>query len=302
MRLYKYILIIIALATTTVVTGQNKYCYYHNLAIKSYQDADFSKAKELIDSAINMCPSLKEDAYVWHVRGFICKDLYFKTEKSDVNSPSRELAIESFVKSFELDDKGEYIENNKKAIKKLAGTYSNNAAGLLDTNNYAKAITLYGKYKSTIKIIAPNTDFTTKDINFNNVLAAVYKEQYENNRTLNREYLEKSIETYSKTLAMDSMNFNANYNLGVIYYNIGVGYILSIDDFIDDLEQLIESQEKMTEYCKKALPYLKRAAKIKETREIIEGFRGIYKNLNEQDKMLFYEKKLNEYDKGSGNE
>jgi len=84
------------------------------------------------------------------------------------------------MKSFELDEKGEYLENNRKAIKKLAGTYSNNAAGLLDTNNFAKAIILYSKYKNVIKIITPDYDFTSKDINFNNVLAAVYKEQYEN--------------------------------------------------------------------------------------------------------------------------
>jgi len=299
MKLFKYILTIIVLAATTMASGQGKYCQYHNHAIRAYQDKDFAKAKELIDSALNMCPSLQEDSYVWHVKGFICKDLYFSSEKGDINSPSRELAIESFMKSFELDEKGEYLENNRKAIKKLAGTYSNNAAGLLDTNNFAKAIILYSKYKNVIKIITPDYDFTSKDINFNNVLAAVYKEQYENNRTLNREYLDKSMEMYSKTLKLDSMNFNANYNLGVIYYNIGVGYILSVDDFIDDLEKLIESQEKMTQFCKKALPYLQRAHQVKETREIIEGFRGIYKNLNEHEKMLFYEQKLNEYNNGS---
>ena len=302
MKAFKYILLIVVLATTTMVSGQNKYCQYHNLAIISYQDKDFSKAKELIDSAIAMCPSLEEDSYVWHIRGFICKDLYFKTEKSNINSPSRETAIESFVRSFELDTKGEYIGNNRKAIRKLAGTYSNNAASLLDTNNFAKAVTLYSKYKTVIKIITPEYDFTSKDINFNNVLAAVYKEQYENNRMLNREYLDKSMAMYSKTLKLDSMNFNANYNLGVIYYNIGVGYVLSIDDFIDDLEKLIESQENMTQYCKKALPFLQRAHKVKETREIIEGFRGIYKNLNEHEKMLFYEQKLNEYNNGSNDD
>lgn len=302
MKQLRYILTLIIFASATFVSGQNKYCQYQNFAIKAYQDADFSRAKGLIDTAITMCPNLEKDPYVWHIKGFICKDLYFNSEKNDINSPSRELAIEAFTKSFELDSVNEYIENNKKAIKKLAGTYSNNAAGLLDTNNYAKAIKLYNKYKTTIKVINPGFDFTLKDVNFNNVLAAVYKEQYENNRTLNREYLDKSIATYSKTLKLDSANFNANYNLGVIYYNIGVGYILAVDDFIDDLEMLIESQEKMTQYCKMALPYLQRAHKIKETREIIEGFRGIYKNLNEHEKMMFYEQKLNEYNNGSGNE
>ena len=301
MKFGKYISLL--LVTVFIVlqsyAQNNKYCRYDQYAMKAYQEKTFERAQELMASAIVLCPDVAKDPYAWHIKGFICRDLYKQNESNNVNSPSRERAIEAYKKSMELDKAGEFKVNNMKSIKSLAISYYNDAARRLDTNGFAVAIPLYAKYKETMKIAYPNYDFTSKDVIYNNVLGAVYKEKYENNKENNALYLDKSIESYSKTLALDSSNYSAYYNLGVIYYNIGVDFVLSLDESEATLLELIESQEKQAEYCQKALPYLKKAYAIKPTKEIIEGFRGIYESLNDEEKFQFYNEKLNNFDKDS---
>jgi len=266
----------------------------------AYQNKNFQRAQELMDSAIVLCPEVATNAYAWHIKGFICRDLYKKNETNNINSPSRERALSAYKKSIELDVNNEFKENNIKSIRALAISFYNDAAGKLDTNNFDIAIPLYKKYKSSMRLAYPDYNFNTNDIVFYNVLGNVYKEKYDNNKENNSLYFDKSIESYSKTLEIDSTNYSALYNLGVIYYNKGIDYILlSLDENEATLLELIESQEKLAEYCEKALPYLKKAYAIKPTKEIIEGFRGIYESLNDQEKLQFYSEKLNNFDEDS---
>lgn len=294
-------ILIFVILITGVSYAQNKYCKYDDLAMYAYQEKQFERAQELMDSAIVLCSEVATDPYAWHIKGFICRDLYKQNESSNINSPSRDRAIEAYKKSLEFDKNGEFKDNNLKSIKSLAVSYYNDAARRLDTNSYSIAIPLYEKYKKTMLIAYPNFDFTPKDVVYYNVLGAVYKEKYENDRNNNSLFLDKSIESYSKTLSLDSTNYSAYYNLGVIYYNRGVDFVLALDESEATLLELIESQEKQAEYCEKALPYLKKAYEIKPTKEIIEGFRGIYESLNDDEKFQFYNEKLNNFD-GDSNE
>lgn len=277
------------------MVGQNQYCKYDEYAMRAYQEKQFERAQDLMDSAIVLCPDVAVDAYAWHIKGFICRDLYKQKESTNINSPSRMRALEAYKKSLELDTEGEFRSNNLKSIKSLAISFYNDAARRLDTNSFDVAIPLYAKYKEAMLYAYPNYDFTSKDVVYNNVLGAVYKEKYENDRASNSLYFDKSIESYSTTLALDSSNYSAYYNLGVIYYNKGVDFVLSLDENEATLLELIESQEKLAEYCKKALPYLKKAYEIKPTKEIIEGFRGIYESLNDEEQFQFYNEKLNTF-------
>lgn len=288
--------ILFLLFSMTVVYGQhNKYCLYDDAAIKAYQEKQFDEARLLMDSALQNCEEVTNDPYAYHVKGFICKDIFKTKEKDDVNSPARECAINAFKKSVQLDTAGVYQKNNFAALKALANSYYNDAASLFDTNNYQRALILYNKFKELTSFFNPNYDFTSKDVVVNNVMGLIYKEKYLNNKEKYAVYLDSSIASYSKTIELDSMNYSAYYNLGVIYYNKGVDLILSLDDE-SDLLYVIEAQEKQLEYCQKALPYLKKAYAIRPSKEIVEGFRGIYLSLNDDEKYQFYTNELKKFE------
>lgn len=294
MKRVVYILVLI-LAITNVNAQSNVYCRYDDMALKAYQDKEFDKARLLLDTAINNCEEVAKDPYTYHVQGFICKDIFKSEQSEDVNSEARECAVNSFIKSLDLDSAGTYRQNNLAALKALATSYYNDAASLFDTNNYHKALALYNRFKAITKIYNPVYDFTQKDIVVSNVMGVVYKEKYLNNKEKNAAYLDSSIACYTKTTELDSMNYSAYYNLGVIYYNKGVDLILSLDEE-SDLLFVIEAQEKQLEYCQKALPYLKRAYEIRPSKEIVEGFRGIYLSMNDEEKYQFYTNELKKFE------
>lgn len=294
MKKVVYILVLI-LAITNVSAQSNVYCHYDDIALKAYQNKEFDKARLLLDTAINNCEEIANDPYTYHVKGFICKDIFKTKQSEDVDSEARECAVNSFMKSLDLDSVGTYRQNNMAALKALATSYYNDAASLFDTNNYQKALALYNRFKEITKIYNPAYDFTQKDIVVNNVMGVVYKEKYLNNKDKNAAYLDSSIASYVRTTELDSTNYSAYYNLGVIYYNKGVDLILSLDDE-SDLLFVIEAQEKQLEYCQKALPYLKKAYEIRPSKEIVEGFRGIYLSMNDEEKYQFYTNELKKFE------
>jgi len=294
MKRIAYILVLVV-AFTKVMGQTNVYCHYDDMAIKAYQAKEFDKARLLLDTAINKCEEVASDPYAYHVQGFICKDVFKQTQDDDVNSEARECAIKAFMKSVELDSTDTYKKNNYAALKALANSYYNDAASLFDTNNYQTALVLYNKFKEVTKFFNPDYNFVQKDIVVNNVLGLVYKEKFLNNKEKNAAYLDSSIASYSKTIELDSRNYSAYYNLGVIYYNKGVDLVLSLDDE-SDLLFVIEAQEKQLEYCQKALPYLKKAYAIRPSKEIVEGFRGIYLSMNDDEKYQFYTNELKKFE------
>ncbi len=296
MKWIKYISLVVALVSTLGVTAQNKYCLYDDLALEAYQNKDFARALELMDSAMALCEEVNNDSYAWHVKGFICRDLYKSTELGVADAKSRECAIESFMTSLKLDTSDEFKVNNVKGVKSMAIKYQNDAVNRLDTNHYEKAIEMYDLFKSTMIKVKPDYDFTAQDIMFNNALGGVYEEMYENDRKNNVGYLDKAVASYQKTLAIDSTNYTALFDIGIIYYNKGVDLILELDDETD-LKDVIDAQEKLLENCILALPYLKKAYKLRKSKEIIEGFRGIYKTMNDMEKYLFFDNELKKIEK-----
>ena len=82
--------------------SQSLKCMYDELVIKAYQEKDYLKAKAYSDSTLSLCPELFDNAYVWHVRGFVMWNVYKVGDSKRSNSPAREEALEALNRSLVL--------------------------------------------------------------------------------------------------------------------------------------------------------------------------------------------------------
>jgi tetratricopeptide (TPR) repeat protein len=271
-----------------------QFCTYQYKAIEAYQAKDYVLAKNYIDSALLICDEKVNDSYTWHVKGFIEKEIYQKDKFANIDCPNREIAIEAFLKSLELDTiDHEFTDANRKALAFLGSTYNNDAARFMDTINYKKATEYYMNYKRVYKIAKPDFNFTEKELEYNNSLAHILFSIYDNNTELNKSFLDEAIKYYFESLKNDSMNYSANYNLGIIYHNLGVSVIKNMDDEIS-FEALISSQESAVEHFVKALPHLKRAYLIQpEVENNLTALAAVYISLNDRESSNIYLDQLN---------
>ena len=293
MKIVGYISYLLCIMLSLPIMGQ-QFCTYEYKALDAYQSQDYEGAKNYIDSALIICIEKQNSAYTWHVKGFIEKELFQKDKFGNVDSPNREIAIESFLKSIELDTITHELQGaNRKALAFLGSTYNNDAARFMDTINYKKAIEYYKRYKQVYSIAKPDFDFTEKELEYNNSLAHILFSIYDNNTKVNKSYLDESINYYFESLKTDSMNYSANYNLGIIYHNLGVSVIKNMDDEIS-FEALISSQERAVKYFVKALPHLKKAYLIQPNVENnLTALAAVYISLHDYESSSLYLDELN---------
>lgn len=269
-------------------------------ALKAYQEDNLIDAMKYSDESI-LDEAEKNNAYTWHVRGFVYRAAYKKIDNSDTGSKSREIAIDAFMTSIKLDKEKEFETKNTSAIINLAKTFFNDAVRALSYETYQEAVSFYERYKEVTRLVSPDFNFVQTDIDFNNTLAGIFSRVYENDKQNQREYLEKAVQLYLATIKEDSLNYNANYNVGILYYNQGVDLILSIDPEAP-LPVVIETQEMCAALFVKSLPYMKRAYSLKPTnRETIVGLAGIYFNLNDSEKSKFFSDLLKEIEDSEPN-
>ncbi|MBM76949.1 MAG: hypothetical protein CL846_00560 [Crocinitomicaceae bacterium] len=296
-KLIKIAFLIIFFIPSLGVYGQYENCPEKVLLLKYYQEKKFDKAKVMLDSVLSACPNQKDNPYYWHLSGFVNYFVFKQVDNKSPISKARDIAIESFKKSLELDKKKEFVDNNKSALSSLARSYYNHAVFYLDTVHYDDAQRFYNEYKNLERFIDPNKDFKNKDIEFNLALATQYRIKYLNKKKERREFLDKAILCYKNTLSIDSTNYSANYNTGILYHNLGVDLIL--EELADDaeLEKVIMMEEQALENFSKSLPYLKRAYNSKPNdKSIIQGIIAVYYSLNEMENYVKYAnilKKLN---------
>lgn len=272
----KIIYILIFVFASSLVNSQNLL----DQALKAYQDQDFENAMKFIEGAV-VNETFANDPYAWHLKGYIYKDYFKKIENEKSDSKNREIAIAAFSKSKELDEKGEYIDNNLGNIKYLAICYYNDAVRSMDTASYKKAESYYENYKKFYVIFDASTDFSKNDIAFYNALATVSTKRYDSKNPATDKYFTETIETFEKVLKIDSTECFANEQTGILYYNKGVDLIMNIDIETIDPEEISRKQDECNEYWKISLPYLLRAYRScpgdnKEKYNIIEGIKGIY--------------------------
>lgn len=241
-------------------------------AYEEFQNKEFLKAAELIDECV--AGEGANDAQAWHIRGFIYKDIYKEIDGFDVNSTARGEAVTSFAKSMELDESDEFKDANVQSIKYLATMMYNDCVNYLKIDSDDISEELYNLHKETLKLIEPNIDFRAKDIEYYNALASIFDQQYDKDHT-QKQYLWRTLEIYQHVLSLDSNDYGANYNTGILYYNEGVEIIKNFDPEMR-IDSLIWWQDSTAQLFRLAKPFMLKAYSLNENRlEVPHGLSGI---------------------------
>ncbi len=116
------------------------------------------------------------------------------------------------------------------------------------------------------------------------VLATVYEQGFKD--------VEKAEANFRKALEIDPAYADAVIGLGRIYYNQAV-VIQSEANAITDAKKYKEMDEQAKALFQKALPYFEKAIELEpDNTEYLMAIRGIYYNLNMNDKMAEIEKRM----------
>ncbi len=260
-------------------------------AAAHYQEGELEKARHLIDSAITL-DAEKEQAYTWHIRGFIYKEL-LKQAQGDKRYAYLDSSIVSFKKCLNKGAEGDVKKNSKNALNFFANRYFyNQAMKLLDTSNYERPIELFNRYIDLSKDIGRTDKELRNDrIGFYNNLGVVYMNLHEGKKEHDEALFNKAIEAFGKVLAIDSSNYLANYNTARMHYNRGVQIAQQLDPSRVDVNiaMVQKKQKQSTKHFKKALPYMKTAHEQRPKRlETLEGLSGIYYSLNDDERSKHY--------------
>lgn len=258
---------------------------YTSVAYGFYQEKNFDSAQVYIDKAV-VNELEANSSKTWQLRGVIYRNL---EEKNGVTS--REVAIESFVKSREVDTLKDYTEQIANYLYNINIRYYNDAVELLNQNKLDAAEASYITYKSNFKtVLLIEQDFSKQDVEFYTVLGgAWFKRNLDVDFSEKKMVYEKAIQSFQKALAIDSINYSANYGIGISYYNQGADIITNMNPFETDLDQINKIQNESIEMFKKGEPYLKRAFEINPNeKEVVEGLTGIYYSLNEDDEYNYF--------------
>jgi hypothetical protein len=293
------------LITGSVIFGnaQGEYCPEMQLLLQKFKQKDYAGSKLYLDTVTKKCPDRKLDAYYWHISGFVHMNVFKNIDNKSPISKSREIAVESFLKSKKLDLKAKYLENTSKALKYLSNTFYNDAILILqnmDTLHFDEINSFYYRYKDITKAITPNYNFDQKDIEMNYGLGMLYKAKYENNKKAYRHFMDSSINCFNRAITLNPLHYSSNYNLGIIYHNLGVDIILDDLEIDADLEKVIIMQEKAIGYFSQALPYLKKVYEMEPTdKAIIQGIAAVYYSLNDMEKHVEFMNVLKDLDNSS---
>ena len=290
-----YILLVVSILTGSVF-GQ--FVGKDNLSISLFymQKAELDSAKKYIDLAATD-ETLKTASKTWYYRGFIYKELYKKREKQNKTSPLRLISIESFKQMLTLQGAEEFSESAYKILKYEASTLYNDAARLLDPQNYKTATANFEKFRNTMLLINPKTDLKTRDIKFKLALASMLNRPAGTATGLDSAQTDKVKKLYIEILVLDPNNPAANYNLAILYYNEAADIINNMD-YDMDIMKLNEVQDKCIEIFLEGLPYMKKSYDLNyKRRETLIGLSNIYYGLNDIEKSDAYKKELEDLEK-----
>ncbi len=258
---------------------------------------DINCAKSAVDSAF-MSAEVRADAQAWYYRAFVYYELS-KKDKFTLNSAARDTSLNSIRISNSLKPEPFVIDGNKQILKQHSAAYHNMSVKYIyDSLNYNKSNLAYKKYKEYYAMVDSAFDFKNKDIEYYNGVGAHFSELYGAN-TAKSEFGEIGKIALMKVLDLDPKNVSATFNLGIIYYNQGVNLInsMDIDTPLDKLEVI---QDNSTKLFKQSLPFMSKVYQLDpKNMKALEGLRQIYQALNDTEKSLEFNKKLEEVKKGN---
>jgi len=266
-----------------------------------YQEDSLDCAAKSIDLAI-LDSNENEAPYTWHIRGFIYKAIFKKTRTDSERSAARSQAIEAFAKSLEMDSIGEFKDNNTKAIESLGVSFYNDGIRHLSRFNVEAANQSLEKHNITMRLVDPSYFNEEREKAIKLKSAIIYMARYNDNRDENQQYFGKSTEIFNEVLEMDSNNFIANLNSGVLYHNLAVDLLLETKPELTILE-VMQLQERHVNNMQRSLKYMTKAYSIKPNHPgVIRALAGAYYSLHETEKYEFYNQKLLKLEGSHGNE
>ncbi len=263
---------------------------YTTKAFECYQAQDFECSQVWIDSAI--ISDERFNSQTWQLRGII----YRKLETPETIE-YREIAIESFLQARTVDTTGAYKEKIDDYIYKTIVRYYNDAVTFLESNELQKSEDSYTTYKSKyIKYVDSKFNFDQTDIDYYNALGSEYLKRLSTMVGDEREKSSaKAIGAFEAVLEIDPNNYQANFNIGIIYYNDGADLVMNMDPINTTIEELTSNLEKSEEMFNKALPRLTKAYELNpSSKEAVEGLAGSYYGLNDDENYNKYQKILDE--------
>jgi tetratricopeptide (TPR) repeat protein len=254
-----------------------------NKAKLYYQENILDKAIETIDSAVTYTGE-KDDAHTWFVRGFLYKARFKANEIGKEFTPSRDEAIASFRKSLSIAPGGPDAANVRTDMNYLAASYYNEMVNLLDTINYPKCEKLYIRYKEVTRMFEPSSDFRSSDKKFYLALGVQIARKFNFRREDSTyKYFEEAIDKFKKVLAVDSLDYDAHYQVALMYYNFGVETVMNLPPDLP-IDEVIAAQDKCAELFLKSLPHMNKAYELSSGSrkvDILKALMAIYWQLNE---------------------
>jgi len=281
MKMLKHISFLCLILFGLNVYGQN----YTGKAYGFYQEKSYDSAAVYIDKAV-IAAQEKYNSKTWQLRGVIYRNL-----EATGGISKREIAIQSFVTARKVDTIGQFTEEIANYLYNINVRYYNDAVGYLQQGELEKSessyLTYKGNYQSILKI---EHDFKKQDIEFYSVLGgAWFKKNSQVEVSEKAKVYQNAILAFQKALDLDSLNYSANYGIGISYYNQGADLITNMNPFEADLDEIDRIQNLSIEMFKKGEPYLKRAFTINPNeKEVVEGLTGIYYSLNEDDEYNYF--------------
>jgi len=264
-------------------------------ALMAYKEGDLNKAKVLITEALEN-EEQRNDSKTWNFKGHIFKQIY-KLSGLNPTSEERDIASEAFMKSSDLNKESKFHSDNLKALKYLSATYFNDAVKAAIDVRYSTAedpVDYFEKFR-TIKLwINPAENITRQELEFLKLLAQGFEVAHSESENGDEILLEKAVEHYKRAITLDSLDYEANFNLAIVYYNEGAKLISQID-YTTGFIELLEIQKECVELFKNALPFMEKADEIRPDRiETIKGLMFINRALNNFDKYLELKVKLDQ--------
>jgi len=287
-------IITILLACIACLTGLAQNPPLANEAAKLCQDKQYDAAKKKIAMAVQS-PVESGDPFTWYVNGFIYKEYYKQYESGNRNSPSRETAVESFMKSLSLDKTNQHTAMTKTGLKFLATTYYNDA--LLRTREFdltteKEPEAFYNKFRKLMHTVEPGSSLNTYDKEYNKNMGQRYFALWQLDLD-NSDLPERAATCYSEVIRMDSTDSDAFYNVAVVYYNRAVFKYRKIGPETDIFDLILIQQDCADLIKNKALPSMQKAYKLAPERgDIVRGLMFIHRALEHENDVEYFKKEI----------
>jgi tetratricopeptide (TPR) repeat protein len=258
-------------------------------------------AKNHEEAMIVINKALKSDGgdkneLVWHVRGFVYKDLFVKNRPEEASAKYRSEAVLSFLNSIKFDKTERLIQQNEKALSYLAVSFFNDASDLIKEHSSFRinlAEDHYYHYRDIIIQLSPDTSLVKKDVEYFLAMSTAHRKIYESEREKYDSHWELSNKYMNKVLDLDPNSFEAWFSKGVSYYNRGA-FILERLPY-GSIQDLFEIQSESMRSIETALPFMLKAFEIDSTKlDVIKALKVITFNLHKEEESDRYQQLLEE--------